>query len=173
MKLYEKGLRGFKVKICGVCKSWDFYQKRIRYPELFDLNIGFVKNEDIPNLLSESHYCVQPYRAVSQSGVVKVAFQYDTPVIVSNLPGFMDEVVEGLNGFSFMVENVSDLERFDNDTVVDIDLLTKEGLVRKELDGLKVLGQGNLTKKLTVVASKFSKSAEEKILAAGGKIEVK
>lgn len=69
--------------------------------------------------------------------------------------------------------NVSDLERFDNDTVVDIDLLTKEGLVRKELDGLKVLGQGNLTKKLTVVASKFSKSAEEKILAAGGKIEVK
>ena len=101
--LYEKGLRGFKVKICGVCKSWDFYQKRIRYPELFDLNIGFVKNEDIPNLLSESHYCVQPYRAVSQSGVVKVAFQYNTPVIVTRLPGFMDEVVEGLNGFSFDV----------------------------------------------------------------------
>ena len=109
--LYEKSLRNFKVKICGVCKSWDFYQKRIRYPALFDLNIGFVKNEDIPNLLAESHYCVQPYRAVSQSGVVKVAFQYNTPVIVTNLPGFMDDVVEGLNGFSFMVENVTDLER--------------------------------------------------------------
>lgn len=109
--LYEKGLRGFKVKICGICKSWDFYQNRIKYPELFDLNIGFVKNEDIPNLLAESHYCVQPYRAVSQSGVVKVAFQYNTPVIVTNLPGFMDDVVEGLNGFSFMVENVTDLER--------------------------------------------------------------
>ena len=69
--------------------------------------------------------------------------------------------------------NVSDLERFDNDTVVTMELLLSEGLVRKELDGLKVLGNGNLTKKLTVIASKFSKSAEEKILAAGGKIEVK
>lgn len=69
--------------------------------------------------------------------------------------------------------NVSDLERFGNDTVVTMELLLSEGLVRKELDGLKVLGNGNLTKKLTVVASKFSKSAEEKIQAAGGKIEVK
>ena len=69
--------------------------------------------------------------------------------------------------------NVSDLERFDNDTVVTMELLLSEGIVRKELDGLKVLGNGNLTKKLTVVASKFSKSAEEKIQAAGGKIEVK
>ena len=69
--------------------------------------------------------------------------------------------------------NVSDLEKFDNDTVVTLELLLSEGIVRKELDGLKVLGNGNLTKKLTVVASKFSKSAEEKIQAAGGKIEVK
>ena len=69
--------------------------------------------------------------------------------------------------------NVSDLEKFENGTVVTMELLLSEGLVRKELDGLKVLGNGNLTKKLTVVASKFSKSAEEKIQAAGGKIEVK
>ena len=73
----------------------------------------------------------------------------------------------------YVTVNVSDLERFDNDTVVTMELLLSEGLVRKELDGLKVLGNGNLTKKLTVVASKFSKSAEEKIQAAGGKIEVK
>ena len=46
-------------------------------------------------------------------------------------------------------------------------------LSRKELDGLKVLGNGNLTKKLTVVANKFSKTAEEKIQSVGGKIEVK
>ena len=73
----------------------------------------------------------------------------------------------------FAVVNLGDLDKFDNDTVVDIDLLLKEGIVRKELDGLKVLGNGELTKKLTVVAKKFSKSAEEKIQAAGGKIEVK
>lgn len=69
--------------------------------------------------------------------------------------------------------NVSDLEKFENDTIVTKELLLKEKIIRKELDGVKVLGNGTLTKKLTVVATKFSKSAEEKIQAAGGKIEVK
>ena len=69
--------------------------------------------------------------------------------------------------------NVSALERFDNDTVVDSKVLIEKGLVNKELDGIKVLGNGKLTKKLTVVATKFSKSAIEKIQAVGGKIEVK
>ncbi len=69
--------------------------------------------------------------------------------------------------------NVSDLERFEDGTVVNIELLLNEGIIRKELDGLKVLGNGNLTKKLTVEATKFSASAIEKIEAAGGKTEVK
>ncbi len=73
----------------------------------------------------------------------------------------------------YAVINVGDLERFENDTVVNVELLLSEGIIRKELDGLKILGTGELTKKLTVVASKFSKTAEEKIQAAGGKIEVK
>lgn len=69
--------------------------------------------------------------------------------------------------------NVSDLERFEDGTVVNIALLLNEGILRKELDGLKVLGNGKLTKKLTVEATKFSASAIEKIEAAGGKTEVK
>ncbi len=73
----------------------------------------------------------------------------------------------------YAIINVSDLEQFENDTVVNVELLLSEGIIKKELDGLKVLGNGNLTKKLTVVAAKFSKSAEEKIQTAGGKIEVK
>ena len=73
----------------------------------------------------------------------------------------------------YAVVNVSDLERFDENTVVNTELLMAEGIIKKELDGVKVLGNGELTKKLTVVATKFSKSAEEKIKAAGGKIEVK
>lgn len=73
----------------------------------------------------------------------------------------------------YAVVNVSDLERFDNGTVVNAELLLSEGIIRKELDGVKVLGNGTLTKKLTVVATKFSKSAEEKIQAVGGKTEVK
>lgn len=69
--------------------------------------------------------------------------------------------------------NVSDLEKFENGTKIDINLLKKEGIVKKEFSGLKVLGNGNLTKNLTVEAKKFSKSAVEKIEAAKGKIEVK
>ncbi len=69
--------------------------------------------------------------------------------------------------------NVSDLERFENGTVVNMELLVKEGLVRSELSGLKVLGNGTLTKKVTVEAKKFTNAAKEKIEAVGGKIEVK
>ena len=82
----------------------------------------------------------------------------------------------GFNNYfakEYAIINVSDLEVFDNDATVDSKALIKKGLINKELDGVKVLGNGTLTKKLTVVATKFSKSAEEKIQAVGGKIEVK
>ena len=69
--------------------------------------------------------------------------------------------------------NVSDLERFENGTVVNMELLLNEGIVRKPFAGLKVLGNGTLTKKLTVEAKKFTASAKEKVEAVGGKIEVK
>lgn len=73
----------------------------------------------------------------------------------------------------YALVNISDLEKFDNDSVVDLKVLIEKGIIKDELSGLKILGNGNLTKKLTVVASKFSKSAQEKIEAVGGKIEVK
>ena len=73
----------------------------------------------------------------------------------------------------YAIVNLSDLERFEDGAVVDSAALLSEGIIRKELDGVKVLGNGTLTKKLTVVATKFSKTAEEKIQSVGGKIEVK
>ena len=69
--------------------------------------------------------------------------------------------------------NVSDLEKFEDGTVVNMELLMSEGIIRKPMSGLKVLGNGSLTKKLTVEAKKVSNSAREKIEACGGKIEVK
>ena len=69
--------------------------------------------------------------------------------------------------------NVSDLERLENGTVVTAELLKSKGMIAKiEAYGLKVLGNGNLTKQLTVKAAKFTKSAVDKISAAGGSIEV-
>jgi len=66
------------------------------------------------------------------------------------------------------VVNVSELERFDNGTTVDEALLRKEGLVKGRADGIKILGDGKLTKKLNVQATKFSASARKQIEAAGG-----
>ena len=72
----------------------------------------------------------------------------------------------------YAVVNVSDLEKFVDGTVVDTELLKASGLISKELDGVKVLGNGELTKNLTVKAAKFSAAAKEKIEKAGGKAEV-
>ena len=68
--------------------------------------------------------------------------------------------------------NIADLNRFEDGTVVDFDLMLQSGLVKRVKDGVKVLGNGELEKKLTVKAEKFSKSAAEKIEKAGGKAEV-
>ena len=68
--------------------------------------------------------------------------------------------------------NISDLERFENGTTVTVDVLREAGLVKNSFDGVKILGNGELTKKLDVQVNAFSASAKEKIEALGGKAEV-
>jgi len=68
--------------------------------------------------------------------------------------------------------NVRDLEVFDNDAVVTVEALIEKGIVKNQRDGVKILGQGELTKKLTVQANAFSAGAVAKIEALGGKTEV-
>ena len=71
------------------------------------------------------------------------------------------------------IVNLSAIDaKFDDGAVVDIDALVSSGLVKKQLDGVKVLGNGEITKKLTVKVNAFSESAKAKIEAAGGKAEV-
>ncbi len=68
--------------------------------------------------------------------------------------------------------NVSHLDRFEDGEVVTIDALKSKGLLSNPRDGVKILGNGEITKKLTVRVNYFSKTAAEKIEAAGGKVEV-
>ena len=75
-------------------------------------------------------------------------------------------------GTEYAEVNVERLEVFENGATVDAAALLEKKIIRKELDGVKILGGGELTKKLTVKAAKFSGSAKEKIEAAGGKAEV-
>ena len=72
----------------------------------------------------------------------------------------------------YAIVNISDLEIFKEGTEVDADLLRASGLIRKTDNGVKILGNGELTKPLTVKAAAFSASAKEKIEKAGGKAEV-
>ena len=79
---------------------------------------------------------------------------------------------KNVNHINYATINVSALDRFEDGTVVTPALLKEVGLLKKEYNGLKVLGAGKLTKKLTVQANAFSKTAEAAINEAGGKIEV-
>lgn len=72
----------------------------------------------------------------------------------------------------FATINLSELERFEDGTTVTVSLLKQHGLVKQIKDGVKVLGGGELTKKLTVQVDRFTASAKEKIEALGGKAEV-
>lgn len=72
----------------------------------------------------------------------------------------------------YAVINISDLAKFRSGAKVDAAALKKAGIIKKTYDGVKVLGNGEMTKKMTVIAVKFSASAKEKIESAGGKAEV-
>ena len=72
----------------------------------------------------------------------------------------------------YAIINVSDLNKFEDGATVNLETLMNAGIIRKPLCGLKVLGNGEITKKVTVEAAIFSASAKEKIEAAGGKTEV-
>ena len=72
----------------------------------------------------------------------------------------------------YAVVNVEQLNRFDDNAVVDPAALVEEGILKNVLDGVRILGDGELTKALNVRAQGFTKSAQQKIEAAGGKVEV-
>ena len=92
------------------------------------------------------------------------------------LPLFRRLSKRGFNNYEFRTVystvNVSDLNRFEDGALVTPEILKEAGLVKKELNGIKILGSGELTKKLTVKANAFFKIAKEKIETIGGKTEV-
>ena len=102
-------------------------------------------------------------------GGVRPAFEGGQTPLFKRLPkrGFTN-----VNHKEYAIVNVEDLNVFENGATVTIENLQEKGLVKKVYDGVKVLGNGKLEKKLTVKANKFSKTAEAAITTAGGSIEV-
>ena len=106
---------------------------------------------------------------LARSGHKPAYFEGGQMPLVRRLPkrGFVNPFTK-----QYAVINVSDLDVFEKGSVVDTDAVIASGLVKKPLSGIKVLGDGELSKPLTVKLAAFSKSAQEKIEKAGGKAEV-
>lgn len=156
-QLVEEGVHGFKVVVAG---RWNVNWKPedlIRHPEIFELFTSEISNSEIPNLFTNNYFAVYPYRVVSQSGSIKCAYNYNTPVIVSNLPGFMDEMKEGIDGYSFISGDVTDLKR------VMVECIKKD---RNQYDGLckKMKHHINETYSLPSIVEKYQ-SMFKKILS--------
>ena len=95
---FEETNQRFRVIIAGKCDTWDKYQSMIRYPELFELHIERIANENIPELFLEADYFVAPYQDIAQSGSSVVAINYSVPIIASRLPAFEEFIEDGVTG---------------------------------------------------------------------------
>lgn len=104
---FEKTKKKFRVKIAGCCDNWDKYQSLIKYPFLFDLHIKSIPNNEVADLFATSHYFVLPYQDIAQSGAITVAFNYNLPVLASDLASFREFVDHGKTGYLF---NVAEIE---------------------------------------------------------------
>lgn len=105
----------------------------------------------------------------ARSGAPRVGFEGGQMPLYRRLPkrGFTC-----INSKHIVAINVKDLERFDNDTVVTVEKLVEAGVVKNPRDGVKILANGELTKKLVVKVNAVSEGAKAKIEAAGGSCEV-
>lgn len=110
-KLHETHHGKFTINILGYTSEWDKYEKLIKYSDSFSLGIRRIENTEIPKIFCASHFIVLPYKDVTQSGVLKIAYNYCTPVICSDFKGFREYVKDGNNGFLFQPMNSDDLYR--------------------------------------------------------------
>ena len=105
----------------------------------------------------------------ARSGAPRVGFEGGQMPLYRRIPkrGFKNR-----NTKDIVAINISSLEKFENDSTVTVESLVESGIISNPRDGVKILGNGELTKKLTVQVNAFSASAKEKIEALGGNAEV-
>ena len=145
--LYQQGKRDFKVFIVGNCKNWSEYESLITIPELFDNHIGFVENDDIPKYFADADFFVLPYQDLAQSGAITVAFQYNVPVITSDIEQFQEFNGDECRGLQFKNCDVADLSRVMG-KAIDMSSSQRESMkaaqkefVDKEFSASSILGR--------------------------------
>jgi glycosyltransferase involved in cell wall biosynthesis len=117
--LHASGIRNIELVIAGRCDEWERYEALIdRRRNGITTRIGVVPNEDIPDLVSSSHYVVLPYQDSAQSAVLSLAYRYNRPVITSDIAAFADGVVQGSPGFCFTSESHESLTAVMKDVIL-------------------------------------------------------
>jgi glycosyltransferase involved in cell wall biosynthesis len=112
----------FRLTIAGKCSEWKtIYEPMIANSKNIVADIRFIENTEIPAFFSSAHYLILPYKDVTQSGPLMIAYNYDLPVIASDLDGFREYVIEGTTGFTFNAANEDELEK-----VLETSLLRKK-----------------------------------------------
>jgi glycosyltransferase involved in cell wall biosynthesis len=131
----------FKLVVAGRCANWDaIYRPLIGNNGKIVELIRFISNDEIPSLFSEVHYLILPYKDVTQSGPLMIAYNYSVPVIASDLDGFKEFVKEGETGYLFEAGNSKALER-----VLENAILRNEKDYRNLQKKLKVYAQENFS----------------------------
>ncbi len=105
-----KDYNNFKIIIKGSCDDFFNFQEVANHKN-FELEIKNIPNKEVPNVFAKCDYLILPYRDVTQSGPLLIAYNYGIPVIASNLVGFREYIIDGVNGFLFRTENVNDLTK--------------------------------------------------------------
>lgn len=133
--------------IAGACENWAYYDKMIKSQSI-KLNIGFINNEDIPKIFSNTDYLVLPYDDSTQSGPALIALNYCKPIIASNLQVFEDIIHDGENGYIFTKGDLTSLIRVMSNCMKlsqsDYQYLVRNQLIYKE----RMLSNDSLGQKL-------------------------
>lgn len=109
LELRNSGINNIELIIAGNCDNWKYYQSIIADNIGITKKIGMIPNKDIPDLVSSCHYMVLPYNSGAQSGVLNLAYQYNKPVIVSDIESFKQFVIDGNTGYIFKNESQESL----------------------------------------------------------------
>jgi len=107
--ILAKEYANFKIIIAGKCDNPGDYTALIEEHNAFDLKLHQIPEENIPTLFSQADFLILPYRDVTQSGPLLIAFKHSVPVIGSDFPGFREYVINCENGFLFEPENTNAL----------------------------------------------------------------